>query len=162
VVVVDGVGYPSVGSICGVSNGDTSAALGSPVLLVGKSGVGDAVDSFNLNAAFFESKGSRVLGGVFNRLSQEGFYSLERCKKAVTSYFAQAKPDSMPYGFVPEVDSLKDKRESLPPSSLPPPATAFAATNTLAITAASPVAGDGAVKEAQEPGLGLISGRNEA
>jgi hypothetical protein len=50
IVLIDGVGYPSVGSICGVSNCDVAKALRAPVLLVGKSGVGDAVDSFNLNA----------------------------------------------------------------------------------------------------------------
>lgn len=81
IVVVDGVGYPAVGSICGVSNGDVALALQAPVLLVGKSGVGDAVDSFNLNACFFESRGVRVLGGVFNRISTSGFYSLERCRE---------------------------------------------------------------------------------
>lgn len=53
IVIVDGVGYPAVGSICGVSNADVAAILGCPVLLVGKSGVGDAVDSFNLNARYF-------------------------------------------------------------------------------------------------------------
>ena len=52
IVLVDGVGYPAVGSICGVSNADVAAALNVPVLLVGKSGVGDAVDSFNLNARY--------------------------------------------------------------------------------------------------------------
>lgn len=50
IVLIDGVGYPAVGSICGVSNSDVARALHAPVLLVGKSGVGDAVDSFNLNA----------------------------------------------------------------------------------------------------------------
>ena len=50
IVIIDGVGYPAVGSICGLSNADVAAELGVPVLLVGKSGVGDAVDSFNLNA----------------------------------------------------------------------------------------------------------------
>ena len=79
--MVDGVGYPAVGSICGVSNGDVAAALGAPVLLVGKSGVGDAVDSYNLNACFFEARGVRVLGGVFNRISTTGYYSLERCRE---------------------------------------------------------------------------------
>lgn len=49
-VIIDGVGYPSVGSICGVSNADSAKILDSPVLIVSKSGVGDAVDSFNLNA----------------------------------------------------------------------------------------------------------------
>ncbi|CAM9243051.1 unnamed protein product [Ectocarpus sp. 13 AM-2016] len=107
VVVVDGVGYPAVGSICGVSNGDVAAALKAPVLLVGKSGVGDAVDSYNLNACFFEARGVRVLGGVFNRISTAGYYSLERCREAVTSYFVQANPNALPYGFVPEIASLK-------------------------------------------------------
>jgi hypothetical protein len=50
IVLIDGVGYPAVGSICGISNGDTAKVLNAPVILVSKSGVGDAVDSFNLNA----------------------------------------------------------------------------------------------------------------
>jgi dethiobiotin synthetase len=49
-VLIDGVGYPSVGSICNLSNVDVANALNVPVLLIGKSGVGDAVDSYNLNA----------------------------------------------------------------------------------------------------------------
>lgn len=80
--MVDGVGYPAVGSICGISNADLAEALGRiPILLVGRPGVGDAVDSFNLNATFFRARGLRVLGGVFNRLPLEGFYSLEHCKE---------------------------------------------------------------------------------
>lgn len=56
-VLIDGVGYPSVGSICGLSNADVAKASKAPVILIGKSGVGDAVDSYNLNATFFESYG---------------------------------------------------------------------------------------------------------
>lgn len=67
-----------------MSNGDVTAALKAPVLLVGKSGVGDAVDSYNLNACFFEARGVRVLGGVFNRISTAGYYSLERCREVCT------------------------------------------------------------------------------
>ncbi|CAM9186153.1 unnamed protein product, partial [Phaeothamnion confervicola] len=102
-VVVDGVGYPAVGSICGVSNADVAAALGAAVLLVGRPGVGDAVDSFNLNTCFFESRSITVLGGVFNRLKLDGFYSLASCREAVTAYFAQRRPQQMPYGFVPDI-----------------------------------------------------------
>ena len=36
--VIDGVGYPSVGSIVGCSSADLAVACGAPVLLVGKSG----------------------------------------------------------------------------------------------------------------------------
>lgn len=89
---MDGVGYPAVGSICGVSNADVAATLNAPVLLVGKSGVGDAVDSYNLNSCFFEAKGVKVLGGVFNRLSTEGFYQLEKCREVI------APRDSFPRG----------------------------------------------------------------
>lgn len=64
-----------------MSNAHVAQVLGAPVFLVGKSGVGDAVDSYNLNACFFEARGVRVLGGVFNRISTEGFYSLERCRE---------------------------------------------------------------------------------
>ena len=53
ITVIDGVGYPAVGSICGISNADIASAVGASVLLVGKSGVGDAVDSFNLNATLY-------------------------------------------------------------------------------------------------------------
>jgi hypothetical protein len=58
-VIIDGVGYPAVGSICGISNADAAKVLNASVLLVGKSGVGDAVDSFNLNSRY----------GVFNKQS---------------------------------------------------------------------------------------------
>ena len=122
VVIVDGVGYPAVGSICGTDNAAVAAACGRmkdssksrvpmPVLLVGKSGVGDAVDSFNLNAAYFEAKNVPVLGSVFNRLPLEGFYSLENCKKAIESYFEQYRPDKQPFGFIPEVQGIANSRK---------------------------------------------------
>ncbi|RHY73576.1 hypothetical protein DYB34_013456 [Aphanomyces astaci] len=107
IVIIDGVGYPAVGSICGVSNADIAAALQPiSVLLVGKKGVGDAVDSFNLNATYFSSRHVRVLGGVFNRLPAHGYYSLDQCKAAVTTYFAKMSnlDGYKAYGFVPELD----------------------------------------------------------
>ncbi|KAF4047495.1 ATPase family associated domain-containing protein 26 [Phytophthora infestans] len=103
VVVVDGVGYPAVGSICGVSNAHVAKKLKTPVVLVGKKGVGDAVDSFNLNATFFESHGVKVLGGIFNRLPEDGFYSLEHCRENVTAYFEQFQSEKRVYGFLPEL-----------------------------------------------------------
>ena len=143
VVIVDGVGYPAVGSICGIDNASVARACGplmhghvtkesmssedtsnqdkmvpekvprnpASVILVGRAGVGDAVDSFNLNATFFESKGVPVLGAVFNRLSNEGYYSLESCKQAVSSYFNQYRPDQKPFGFIPEVPGIAKSRD---------------------------------------------------
>lgn len=122
VVVVDGVGYPAVGSICGTDNAAVAAACGRlvdatgaarlpiPVLLVGKSGVGDAIDSFNLNATYFESRRVPVVGAVFNRLSLDGFYSIDNCKKAVTSYFDQYQLGKKAFGFIPEVPGIASSR----------------------------------------------------
>jgi hypothetical protein len=138
VVLVDGVGFPAVGSICGTDNASVSRACGYPfiagvdgnrssssssslissssnhgnerkpmgVVLVGGSGVGGAVDAFNLNATYFEMKHVPVLGAIFNKLStEEGFYSLENCKQQVTAYFDQdTRHQAMgrrPFGFVP-------------------------------------------------------------
>jgi dethiobiotin synthetase len=104
-VLVDGVGYPAVGSICGISNAHVASVLQAPVLLIGKSGVGDAVDSHNLNSAFFQFHGCHVLGSIFNKLNLDGFYSLDACKGSVGDYFAQYLPTQRAYGFVPKLDN---------------------------------------------------------
>lgn len=118
VVIVDGVGFPAVGSICGTDNASVARASGYPivegnmkrrrpagVVLIGGQGVGGAVDAFNLNATYFERAQVPVLGAIFNKLSLEGFYSLENCKSAITSYFAQneyqQKLEREAFGFVP-------------------------------------------------------------
>jgi dethiobiotin synthetase len=133
VVLVDGVGFPAVGSICGTDNASVSRACGYPILagddgnnsssslftlssanerkpmgvvMVGGSGVGGAVDAFNLNANYFEMKHVPVLGAIFNKLStEEGYYSLENCKQQVTTYFDQDSHHQAmgrrPFGFVP-------------------------------------------------------------
>ena len=60
VVVIDGVGYPAVGSVCGTSNADVAARLKAPVCVVCKSGVGGAIDEVNFAAAFFAARDARV------------------------------------------------------------------------------------------------------
>ncbi len=110
-VIIDGVGYPAVGSICGCSNAVIANRLKAPVLLVGRKGVGDAVDSFNLNAAFFEHHGVTVIGALFNRLPKDGYYSLENCKNAISKYFEQYGGGKGLYGFIPEIhfEALAEK-----------------------------------------------------
>jgi len=122
VVLVDGVGFPAVGSICGTDNASVSKACGYPmagdnhqrhpmgVVIVGGSGVGAAVDSFNLNAAYFEMAHVPVMGGIFNKLSMDGYYSLENCRAQLTSYFRQNERQQslgrVPFGFVPLYDKM--------------------------------------------------------
>lgn len=129
VVVIDGVGYPAVGSITNTDNAKVARASGYPmnkndddgesrmpaaVLIVGKSGVGDAVDSYNLNATYFRSQHVPVLGAVFNRLPVDGYYSLENCKQAVSTYFEQHLNlnghHETVFGFIPQVEHIAHTR----------------------------------------------------
>jgi dethiobiotin synthetase len=127
IVLMDGVGFPAVGSICGTDNAAVCLACSYPlangtrkpasVVLVGGSGVGGAVDAFNLNASYFERNHIPVVGAIFNKLSTEdGFYSLENCRAQVTSYFAQnerqQRLERQPFGFLPKFDKLS--KPSLP------------------------------------------------
>lgn len=86
-------------------------------------GVGAAVDSFSLNKVFFQSAGEErgggteggvpVIGAIFNRLPDKGYYSLTECRKAVTDYFEQyEKGRAVAFGFVPEVTALAGLRET--------------------------------------------------
>lgn len=127
-VLVDGVGFPAVGSICGTDNASVLKACSYPILndaneiisrkpmavvLVGGAGVGGAVDAFNLNASYFSAAGVHVIGGIFNKLAISGFYSLESCKAQVTRYFdsneEQLRLGRRPFGFVPLFPKLAAK-----------------------------------------------------
>ena len=106
ITVIDGVGYPSVGSVVGCSSADLAVACAAPVLLVGKPGVGDAVDSFNLCARYFEAQAVPVLGSIFNRLSPSGFYSLDTCRRYLRKYMAGSRPRQRVYGMLPTHETL--------------------------------------------------------
>ena len=140
VILIDGVGYPSVGSICGTCNAAVAMACGYPIihsnndtstnndltttssnrippsiLLIGKSGIGDAIDTYNLNASYFNNyylknnkqssndnchQKMKVLGVIFNRLpspsieKEGGYYSYKNCKEAIMLYFNQRYDDN--------------------------------------------------------------------
>mmetsp|Transcript_84435 Transcript_84435/g.149376 ORF Transcript_84435/g.149376 Transcript_84435/m.149376 type:complete len:350 (+) Transcript_84435:85-1134(+) len=113
VVVVDGVGFPAVGSIVGVDNADVAKAARAPVLLVCKSGVGAAVDSFSLTSTYFLAKGVPVLGGVFNLGDRDGFNSWDKCAENISLWFSRkADRREKYYGVVPlasELDGLRER-----------------------------------------------------
>mmetsp|Transcript_79831 Transcript_79831/g.182902 ORF Transcript_79831/g.182902 Transcript_79831/m.182902 type:complete len:345 (+) Transcript_79831:13-1047(+) len=109
VVVVDGVGYPAVGSICGTSNAEVAYALGAPVLLVGPAGVGDSLDSFNMMRTFFEAHRVRVLGSVLNKgnaKNMKGMTSGE-LQAFLNGAIGRYAPSCCVFGVVPEM-SLQD------------------------------------------------------
>ena len=75
--------------------------------------MGDAVDSFNMNATYFAYRDVPVIGAIFNKLSLDGYYSLSNCKEAIDLYFRQAQPDRVAFGFIPEIPSLTNVREQV-------------------------------------------------
>lgn len=113
VLIIDGVGFPSVGSIVGVDNADAAKAAKAPVLLVCKSGVGSAIDSFSLNSSYFLAKGVPVLGALFNLGETEGFYSWEKCQESIGAWFTQQSRRERFYGVVPKVAQLDGLREKI-------------------------------------------------
>jgi dethiobiotin synthetase len=148
-VLVDGVGYPAVGSIAGVGGADLARRARCSVLIVGKKGVGDAVDNYVLMSEFCRARGARVIGAIFNRLAPDGFYGREQCAEYVGKWFAAARRDGSEraFGFLEERDD-HDALMDRPCKGRPGPDTAaldawFAARVDIAgIFAAA--AGDGA------------------
>eukprot|EP00750_Incisomonas_marina_P026965 INCI6055.1.p1 GENE.INCI6055.1~~INCI6055.1.p1 ORF type:complete len:361 (-),score=68.69 INCI6055.1:821-1903(-) len=114
VCIIDGVGYPAVGSICGVDNAALARAAGAAVVLVAKAGVGDGIDSFNLDANWFLSRGVPVLGAIYNRFQNSGYYSLAKCRPYLEKYFELRREQGAQqriYGYVPELAVPSDSDE---------------------------------------------------
>ena len=129
-VVVDGVGYPGVGSCTGTSNGSVAQLLGAPVLLVSRPGVGNAIDSAVMAREYFARFGAPVLGAVFNKIPRKvSYHTYDKCKEYVTKFFTAeaaaantssgsrgdcnvtaSKVNFTPYGFVPVITD-KDGNE---------------------------------------------------
>jgi len=103
-VIIDGVGYPSVGSVVGASNAAIAAHMNAPVLLVGKDGLGDAVDTFNLNRCYFETHHVKVLGCIFNRV-----LDIPYSKKYVGLYLSRHKLPHKAYGYLPKIEHNVEK-----------------------------------------------------
>lgn len=104
--IIDGVGYPSVGSIVGCSSADLAVACRAPVLIVGRPGLGDAIDSFNLCARYFEGQRVPVLGCVFNKVAFDGFYGANKIKPYMVKYMQTSRPSQHVYGLLPQNERL--------------------------------------------------------
>jgi len=113
IVIVDGVGYPSVGSVIGVSNGDVAHTLNAPVLLVSRPGIGNAIDAINLVLPFFALHKVTVLGAVWNKIpSQSTYHSFADQKQSVEKYFEKQQSSHSAthfrcYGHIPLIEEIK-------------------------------------------------------
>ena len=97
VVVIDGVGDPSVGSVVGVSNVDVALSLPCRVIFVGKPGIGSALDNTVLCVSFMQHKGLTDIGIIYNKIPLSDFAGI---KKYVTKRLPELLPKLTLLGFI--------------------------------------------------------------
>lgn len=109
--VIDGVGFPGVGSCVGASNAQVAAACRAPVVLVLRAGVGGAIDAHCMNACLFEQQGVPVLGCVLNRAETDGYYAKDKIQETIDVFFRNSRPRERCYGIVPTLDVIENARD---------------------------------------------------
>ena len=97
VVIIDGVGDPSVGSVVGVSNVDVALALSCRVVFVGKPGIGAAIDNTVLCVSFMQHKGLANIGIIYNKIPLSAYADV---KKYVTKRLPELLPEIALLGFI--------------------------------------------------------------
>ena len=97
VVIIDGVGDPSVGSVVGVSNVDVALALSCHVVFVGKPGIGAAIDNTVLCVSFMQHKGLANIGIIYNKIPLSAFADV---KKYVTKRLPELLREVTLLGFI--------------------------------------------------------------
>lgn len=115
IVVVDGVGYPAVGSTCGMSNADVARILGAPVIVVGRPGIGNAIDAMEGCRTFFEANGAKTIGAIWNKLPHNKNFtghSYDECTRYVKKFYetqGKKKNTFRCYGFVPNIEEEEEE-----------------------------------------------------
>jgi dethiobiotin synthetase len=115
VVIIDGVGDPSVGSVVGVSNVDVALSLPCKVIFVGKPGIGAAIDNTVLCVSFMQYKGLANIGIIYNKIPLSAFAEI---KKYVTKRLPELLPEVTLLGFIGkeqivETDLKDDSSEAI-------------------------------------------------
>lgn len=87
-VVLEGTGHAGVGSVIDKSNAEVAKLLHSKVILVGKGGIGSAIDRLELNRKFFVSHGVEVIGVILNKVHPE---KIDKVKRNVQKYCKDKK-----------------------------------------------------------------------
>ena len=97
VVIIDGVGDPSVGSVVGVSNVDVALSLTCSVIFVGKPGIGAALDNTVLCVSFMQQKGLTNIGIIYNKIP---LAAIAEIKKYVTKRLPELLSEVTLLGFI--------------------------------------------------------------
>jgi len=97
IVIIDGIGAPSTGSVVGVSNVDIARSLTAPVLFVGKAGIGSAIDDTVLSVNFMRQRGIKSIALVYNKIDLS---ELENIKHYLNKRVAELLPNVPILGFI--------------------------------------------------------------
>jgi dethiobiotin synthetase len=97
VVIIDGIGDPSVGSAVGVSNVDVALSLPCKVIFVGHPGIGSAIDNTVLCVTFMQAKGLTDIGIIYNNIPLAAFDDM---KKYLSKRVPELLPNVMLLGFI--------------------------------------------------------------
>ena len=111
IVIVDGVGGPSTGSVIGVSNVDIALSLNAPVLFVGKAGIGAAIDDTILAVSFMQQQGIKNIALIYNKILPSELVSI---KQYVSKRLTELLPNVPVLDFIANHTQLdsKSKRRS--------------------------------------------------
>ena len=99
IVIIDGIGNPSTGSVIGVSNVNIALSLDAPVLFVGKAGIGSAIDDTILSVSFMHQQGIEHIALIYNKIPPSELVSV---KHYVSKRLSELLPN------VPVLDFIVD------------------------------------------------------
>ena len=109
VVLIDGIGSPSVGSVVGASNTNIAALLPCRIIFVGKLGIGAAIDDTVLNVSLIQSKHKKNVGLIYNKIPLS---ELPAVQHYVSKRIVQLLPNTTPLGFIAYHDALFSQESS--------------------------------------------------
>lgn len=107
-VIIDGVGYVSVGSVINIDNVDVAKLLNAYSILIVRSGIGDSIDTTNLLLSYYEAKDiqyfrDRFVGVIYNvkERAKSKVYRIPNISKYVSTYFERHRSDLKILGWIP-------------------------------------------------------------
>jgi hypothetical protein len=74
-LVIEGAGHGGVGSVVGLNNARVARLLEAPVVMVAGGGIGNVIDSVELNRALYDRQGANLRGVLVNKLLPERRHS---------------------------------------------------------------------------------------
>ena len=115
IVIIDGIGGPSTGSVVGVSNVDIARSLAAPVVFIGKPGIGSAIDDTVLAVNFMQQGGIKNIALIYNKIESSELVSV---KHYVSKRLTVLLPNIPVLDFIAKQTQLDDGAKHLPVSKI--------------------------------------------